>query len=58
MICFARLGQRERAIGHYQRCRQVLKAELGVEPAPETERLYRELMATGGINNQGSSLRR
>ncbi|MBI4273337.1 MAG: PAS domain-containing protein [Rhizobiales bacterium] len=45
MICLTRLGQRDRAVAHYHRCRQVLKAELGVEPAPETERLYRELFS-------------
>ncbi|KAB2873982.1 MAG: PAS domain-containing protein, partial [Bauldia sp.] len=38
MICLASLGQRDRAIARYHRCRQVLKAELGVEPSPETER--------------------
>lgn len=43
MICLARLGQHDRLTAHYHRCRQVLKAELGVEPTPETERLYREL---------------
>ncbi len=45
MICLTRLGQRDRAVAHYHRCRQMLKAELGVEPTPETERLYRELFS-------------
>ena len=45
MISLARLGQRDRLSAHYQHCRQVLKAELGVGPMPETERLYRELIA-------------
>ena len=45
MICLLRLGQRDRAIAHYHRCRRMLKADLGVEPAPETERLYRELFS-------------
>jgi DNA-binding SARP family transcriptional activator len=45
MICLLRLGQRDRAIAHYRRCQQVLKVELGVEPAPETERLYREIFS-------------
>lgn len=49
MICLARLGQRDRAIAQYDHCRQALKAELGVGPASETERLYRELVLTGGI---------
>lgn len=43
MICLAGLGQRDRLAAHYHHCRQVLKAELGVGPTPETERLYREL---------------
>ncbi len=45
MICLVRLGQRDRLVAHYDHCRKVLKAELGVGPAPETERLYRELAA-------------
>ncbi len=45
MICLLRLGQRDRAIAHYHRCRQILKADLGVEPAPETQRLYRKLLS-------------
>jgi two-component SAPR family response regulator len=48
MICLARLGQQDRVVAHYDRCRQALKAELGVRPAPETERLYRELIVAGG----------
>jgi DNA-binding SARP family transcriptional activator len=44
MICLTRLGQRDRAVAHYHRCRQLLRADLGVEPTPETERLYRELL--------------
>lgn len=46
MTCLARLGHRDRVIAQYQRCRQVLKTELGVEPAPETERLYRDLIVS------------
>lgn len=43
MICLAHLGQHDRLTAHYHHCRKVLKAELGVEPTPETERLYRKL---------------
>jgi len=46
MICLARLGQHDRLMAHYDHCRKVLKAELGVAPMPETERLYRELSST------------
>ncbi len=45
MVCLARLGQHDLAVAHYRRCREMLEAELGVEPAPETERVYRELSA-------------
>jgi DNA-binding SARP family transcriptional activator len=48
MICLARLGQGDRLNAHYEHCRKLLKAALGVEPAPETERLHRELLAGGG----------
>ncbi len=48
MTCLARLGQHDRLNAHYEHCRKLLKAALGVEPAPETERLYRELLAGGG----------
>ena len=58
MICLLRLGQCDRAIAHYQRCRQVLKAELGVEPAPETERLYREIVAAGRLSTAAAQARR
>lgn len=44
MICLTRLGKRDRAVAHYHHCRQVLAAELGVEPTPETERVYREVV--------------
>lgn len=51
MICLVRLGQHDRAIAHYRRCCEVLKSELDVKPAPETERLYRELVTAGGARN-------
>jgi DNA-binding SARP family transcriptional activator len=33
-----------RALAQYQRCREILASELGVEPAPETERVRAELL--------------
>lgn len=45
MTCLVRLGQCDRAIAQYRQCRDVLKTDLGVEPAPETQRLYRRLLA-------------
>ncbi len=55
MFCLARLGQYDRAIAHYRRCCEALKAELDVTPAPETERLYRELVAVGAAGSPASS---
>jgi DNA-binding SARP family transcriptional activator len=56
MICLTRLGKRDRAIAHYHHCRQVLEAELGVEPTPETERVYREVVV--GRGRDGARMRR
>jgi DNA-binding SARP family transcriptional activator len=36
MRAYARLGKREAALAQYAQCRQVLQAELGVEPVAET----------------------
>lgn len=58
MTCLAGLGQRDRAIAHYDHCRQVLRAELGVEPSPETQRLYRKLLAPGAVASGQSGLSR
>ncbi|MGH2523303.1 MAG: BTAD domain-containing putative transcriptional regulator, partial [Anaerolineales bacterium] len=45
MILLARSRQRSAALAQYEACRQVLAAELGVEPMPETTALYRRLTA-------------
>lgn len=39
----ARLGRRQEALAHYERCRRVLRAELGVEPNAALQRRYAEL---------------
>jgi oligopeptide transport system substrate-binding protein len=39
MRAYARLGKREAALAHYSQCRQVLEAELGVDPVAETVEL-------------------
>ena len=44
MRAAAALGRHDEALRWYQRCRATLSAELGLEPAPETRRLYRELV--------------
>jgi DNA-binding SARP family transcriptional activator len=34
------MGRRNEALRHYQRCEQVLQAELSVQPMPETTALF------------------
>lgn len=43
MACYCRLGDRPAAIRQYHTCARVLRAELGLNPAPETEQLYRQI---------------
>ncbi|GIK73615.1 MAG: hypothetical protein BroJett021_26030 [Chloroflexota bacterium] len=43
MRLYAAVGDRAAVIRQYEQCNQVLAAELGVAPAPETIALYREL---------------
>lgn len=45
MRLLVRSGQRTAALAHYETCRQVLLAELGVEPDAETTALYESLKA-------------
>jgi tetratricopeptide (TPR) repeat protein len=44
MDAHAACGDRGRALRAYTRCRMTLAEELGVEPSPETERLYLQLL--------------
>ena len=45
MTCWARLGQRARALQHYTELAALLTAQLGVSPAAETTALYERLAA-------------
>ncbi len=45
MLAYARLGDRGQVGRTYQRCVQVLRQELDVDPAPETQQLYQTLKA-------------
>ncbi len=45
MECFVRLGRTDAALAQYRTCRNILADELGVEPLPETQRLYRRIVA-------------
>jgi two-component SAPR family response regulator len=40
--CYAEAGRRSDAMAQYQRCREILRQELGLEPSTETERLYEQ----------------
>ena len=44
MRCYTRLGLRTRAIHQYQMCEQLLKRQYGLEPSPDTQNLYRNLI--------------
>lgn len=44
MRSHAALGNRAEALRVYQKCRELLAEELGVDPSPETEALYLELL--------------
>ncbi len=43
MRCYAEAGQRSQALVQFQRCRETLRQQLGIEPMPETWRLYRRV---------------
>lgn len=45
MILYARSGQRGRAQTQYETCREILQAELGVEPVEETRELLEKITA-------------
>jgi DNA-binding SARP family transcriptional activator len=44
MHIYAAQGRNAQAIEQYRRCREALRLELGVNPSPETEQLYREII--------------
>ncbi len=44
MNCWARLGETARAVRHYEELAGVLRKQVGVAPAAETEALYRRLL--------------
>lgn len=44
MGCYARMGQRDRALRQYRLCERVLDQEYGTSPSPETRSLYRTLL--------------
>ena len=45
MQIYVAAGRRNAALRQYQECQRILKGELGVEPQPETTRLYESIKA-------------
>ena len=43
MVCYDRIGQRDRAVRAYKRCMEVLKNTLDVEPTTATRKLYQQI---------------
>jgi DNA-binding SARP family transcriptional activator/tetratricopeptide (TPR) repeat protein len=54
MRLFQRQGRRGEALRQYRLCVDALQRELGVEPQPETRRLYQEVVRSGRVP-QGSA---
>jgi DNA-binding SARP family transcriptional activator len=48
MRCYARMGQRDRALRQYRLCERVLGHEYGSSPSPETRSLHRALLEDEG----------
>ena len=46
MRLYTRIGERERALETYARCRRTLHEALHTVPMPETEQLYKEILAS------------
>ena len=45
MVCYKVLGQVEKALEAYERCKKALSAVAGSEPSPETKTLFRSFLA-------------
>jgi DNA-binding SARP family transcriptional activator len=44
MTCYQRLGRKSEAIAVYNRCQKTLSSVFGIEPSPDTQRIYRGIM--------------
>ncbi len=55
MLLLASDGQRSAALHQYESCRRVLQAEIGVQPGPETQALYRRLSANAPPPDQNGA---
>jgi DNA-binding SARP family transcriptional activator len=45
MLCYERLGRRAEAASVYRRFKEVLSKTLGVEPSPQTEKIYKSILS-------------
>jgi ATP/maltotriose-dependent transcriptional regulator MalT/DNA-binding SARP family transcriptional activator len=53
MACYSKMGRTAEVLRVYDRCRKALEKFLGVEPSPETETLYKDLLRNNS-RNQGN----
>jgi LuxR family transcriptional regulator, maltose regulon positive regulatory protein len=44
MLCYSQLGRRWQAVQQYLRCRDLLRADLGLAPAPRLQELYEAIL--------------
>lgn len=51
MQAYVMNGQRNAALAHYDKCRDILQRELGVEPEAETARLYERIKSAQKLTN-------
>ena len=56
MSAYAGLGETERALRVYDRCRRVLADELGIDPSPMTQALHLQLLTGGGTTHVVSTV--
>jgi LuxR family transcriptional regulator, maltose regulon positive regulatory protein len=49
MLAYATGGERPLALRQFHACRAVLRREMGIEPGPETQRLYRSVLDGGPV---------
>lgn len=54
MRLYVRQGRRAAALRQYQVCVEALRRELGIEPDPQTQRLYRDILQRQGRQPAGS----
>jgi len=47
MRCYTEAGRRSQALVQYQRCQEILRSELGLEPSLETRQLYARIAEMG-----------